>query len=366
MIGQLVAWLSRNLVLAAVAAVLALTVGAAGIVGVSKAAGEGKKVKDLTAAITALQNEQSVLKRKYAELEADRNNVIEQTKKLLEQNAKYTELAESYEDMKRTQQAVIAQKEKLLSQNDKLKKERDSLIAYFEKLKAGFEKLSGEHRTLKEDKKKVDKALADKVESAPQFQALSAEAKNLRSLNSQQTSTIGMLEQKIKTLNDRLKKITQREDKMKRQIMTSEKSLKQLKKQNTQLSSANKGMNQMVQGVPAKFARIAQENRELVKETSEMHYNLGVFYTQNKNFKIAVKEFERALAINPDNAKSHYNLGYLYAEEFEKHEEAIMHFQRFLEINPSAKESEAVRSYLLMRQTFGDKPAPSNRNTFKG
>jgi tetratricopeptide (TPR) repeat protein len=153
---------------------------------------------------------------------------------------------------------------------------------------------------------------------------------------------------------------------MKKQIMTSEKNLNQLKKQNTALAGANKGMNQMVAGVPVKFARIAQENRELVKETSEMHYNLGVFYTQNKNFKMAVKEFERALAIDPDNAKSHYNLGYLYAEEFDKHQEAIMHFQRFLEINPAAKEAEAIRTYLLMRQTYGDKPVATTRNTFKG
>ncbi len=366
MIGKLSAWIARNILTAGLAVLLIAAVSVTAIFGISKAGGNSKKVKEMTAALAQTQSELADLKRRYADLESDRNNVIEQTKKLLEEHSKFAELQESYDDLRRTQQSVIAQKEKLLSQNDKLKKERDSLIAYFEKLKAGFEKLQGEHRTLTADKKKVDKLLNDKVESAPQFQALSAEAKNLRTLNTQQTSTIGMLEQKIKTLTDRLKKIMGREDKMKKQIMTSEKNLNQLKKQNTALAGANKGMNQMVAGVPVKFARIAQENRELVKETSEMHYNLGVFYTQNKNFKMAVKEFERALAIDPDNAKSHYNLGYLYAEEFDKHEQAIMHFQRFLEINPAAKEAEAIRTYLLMRQTFGDKAAVTSRNTFKG
>ena len=38
----------------------------------------------------------------------------------------------------------------------------------------------------------------------------------------------------------------------------------------------------------------------------------------------------------------------------DKHDEAMAHFEKYLELNPSGKESESVRSYLMVRNAYGD------------
>lgn len=357
MVPRLLQWFVKNGLYAAMAGVLAACVGLFSWIGYTKFSGETKKQKDLAVSYAKLKTDHDALTRKYADLEADRNNVLEQTKTLLAEHSKFSELQEAFEELKRNDQILIGQKDKLLAQSERFKKERDSLIASFEKLKAYSEKLQSEHKALESQQNSLQKQLVDKVENSPAYRSASAEIKKLKAENAKLSATIKTLEGKLKQALDRLKKLSQRELAMKRQIMNSEKGLKKLKTESAKLQSANRGMNQMVQQVPGKFARIAQENKQLVKETADMHYNLGVFFTQHKNYTMAVKEFERAVALNPDNPKSHYNLGYLYSEELERHPDAMAHFERFLEIDPNAKESEAVRAYLLTRQTVGDRPA---------
>ena len=124
----------------------------------------------------------------------------------------------------------------------------------------------------------------------------------------------------------------------------------------TALLETNKQLKTMVEDTPNRFRDMASENKRLVKETSDMHYNLGVFYVNKRDYPMAIKEFQRALEINPNNAKAHYNLGYLYSEQLEQHDQAMAHFKRYLEIDPHSKESEVVRSYMLVRQVYGDRP----------
>ena len=57
----------------------------------------------------------------------------------------------------------------------------------------------------------------------------------------------------------------------------------------------NKKLAEEIRNIPKKFSEIARQNRKLIKETSEMHYNLGVFYTKNKEYDRAVAEFEKVV-----------------------------------------------------------------------
>ena len=79
---------------------------------------------------------------------------------------------------------------------------------------------------------------------------------------------------------------------------------------------------------------------------------MGVFFTQKKEYDRALTEFQRALDFDPTNAKVLYNLGYLCAEHFENHEKAVEYFKRYLQLSPSSKESEAIKSYVLVRQAY--------------
>jgi len=76
------------------------------------------------------------------------------------------------------------------------------------------------------------------------------------------------------------------------------------------------------------------------------HYNLGVVYTQNKEFDSAVAEFKTALSYNPKNALAHYNLGIIYDDYFKDKENARYHYSSFLELSPDSDDAESVKEWL--------------------
>ena len=101
---------------------------------------------------------------------------------------------------------------------------------------------------------------------------------------------------------------------------------------------------------------MARENKILIKQTALMHYNLGVFYSENKQHSRAVVEFERAIELNPGDAHSYYNLGYIYAEFLHDRPRAIENFRQFLRLaKGSDKDVDWVKKYILTWQTWEGK-----------
>jgi len=104
--------------------------------------------------------------------------------------------------------------------------------------------------------------------------------------------------------------------------------------------------------LPGKFAELAGQNKRLIDDTADMHYNLGVFYTNNHEYKRAVQEFGKALKIRPNDAGANYNLGYIYAEYLVDRPKAIKFFKDYLTFAPDAKDAEWVRKYILTWQSW--------------
>ena len=161
----------------------------------------------------------------------------------------------------------------------------------------------------------------------------------------------------LKKSLDRVSKIQDRDKKFSQQLEAARRDINKLKKEKDSLAKANAQLNRTVDIAPTKFQSMAEDNRRLIKESSDMHYNLGVLFNKNRDYEHAIKEFKRSLELNPVNAKAHYNLGYLYSEQLGRNDEAVYHFNKYLQINPNTKESEAIRSYLLTRQTYTAKAA---------
>lgn len=93
-------------------------------------------------------------------------------------------------------------------------------------------------------------------------------------------------------------------------------------------------------------AQLEKAKSRLTTEAERYHYNLGVFYTQNKNFDLAVTEFKTALTYNPRNAQAHYNLGIIFDDYFKDKENARYHYKSFLELEPSSDDADSVREWL--------------------
>ena len=87
-----------------------------------------------------------------------------------------------------------------------------------------------------------------------------------------------------------------------------------------------------------------------------MHYNLGVFYTQHKEYKRAIAEFEKAIELNPDDPYAHFNLGYIYAEYLVDRSKAVEHFRHYLRLaDKSDKDIDWVKKYILTWQAWEGK-----------
>ncbi len=98
--------------------------------------------------------------------------------------------------------------------------------------------------------------------------------------------------------------------------------------------------------------RLQHQHEKSFKESSLLHYNLGVFYTKDKNYKKAVREFEKVLEYKSYDAEAHYNLAVIYAEYLNNKEKAIKFFKEYIRLAPNDQDAEQARRYVLTWETF--------------
>ena len=73
---------------------------------------------------------------------------------------------------------------------------------------------------------------------------------------------------------------------------------------------------------------------ELDPKEARYHYNLGILYTEGGEVAKAIAAYEKAIALNPTDAFPHNNLGNLYTDEGES-EKAICAYERAIALNPN-------------------------------
>ena len=83
---------------------------------------------------------------------------------------------------------------------------------------------------------------------------------------------------------------------------------------------------------------------------------MGVFYTKQREYARAAAEFAKALEIDPNDAYSHFNLGYIYAEYLINRHKAMDHFRHFLRLaKGDYPHVNWARKYLLTWETYDGK-----------
>jgi tetratricopeptide (TPR) repeat protein len=299
-----------------------------------------------------LEQDYAELQKRYADLETDRNNVLSQTKTLLQEKAQWQEMESQLENLKKANKAFMAQKETLLDDNQRLKGEIAEILQSFEGLKQSYQELLAKQEEVDKENASLRDLLTRQVQATPEYQLLDRESKRLREENEKLGQALNAMESKLKLALDRIKKDQQRELSMLRQIHAQKEMLDEVRSQNESLTRSNQELSDLIRQAPARIKEMAAQNRTLLRETAEMHYNMGVFFTENKQFTQAEREYLRALDFDPNNLKVHYNLGYLYAEDLDKHDKAMFHLEKYLQIDPNSKESEAIRSFITTRQAW--------------
>jgi LysM repeat protein len=99
-----------------------------------------------------------------------------------------------------------------------------------------------------------------------------------------------------------------------------------------------------------------------LSEEKEPHFVLGKSRVNAMDFQGAIEAFAQSLEANPNSAKAHYELGWLYDEKTADPAAAIYHYQAYLQFTPNADDAEVIkqRIYRCKQQLAAEvQPLPS-------
>jgi len=281
------------------------------------------------------KEEYEKLKKEYDILVVDRDNLLAQAKHFIENKNKIDELNELLKSTSAEKQrlekelnARIEQINLLKQKIEELESAQTQLTQENAGLKNSLEKIEIEYRIIPETRKEIARLTKENTDILRDFKQLQAK---IKSYEEERLDAEAQAESYRRQLND-------------------------FKKRYEQALAKNRALEQKISQVPKRFAELARENKILIKETALMHYNLGVFYTQNKEYSRAIAELEKAIELNPDDPYAHYNLGYIYAEYLVNRQKAIEHFRQFLRLAKSDdKDVDWVKKYIITWQTWEGK-----------
>lgn len=281
---------------------------------------------------TRLRVEFERLQQDYERLLKDRDNILAQSKNLLQYKVKIRDLEDK---------AKIAE-----SKNQQLEQEGLRLKSQISDIKEHVEKLQIEKGSLQDQLAEVEN-LIEKMEV--EYKLINDTKLQLSQSRKENEQTA--LE--IARLKERIERAESQKIAVKAEGMLYRRQYTELRKKYDQAIEANKKLEDKLTELPPKFAEIARENKLLLKETALMHYNLGVFYTGEGQYKRAVSEFEKALELNPEDVYAYFNLGYIYAEYMVDRKKAIDYFRKYLRLaGRDDKDVDWVKRYILTWQAW--------------
>ncbi|MBI2871394.1 MAG: tetratricopeptide repeat protein [Candidatus Omnitrophica bacterium] len=299
------------------------------------------------------------LKTKYAELEEkhkhltqDRDNLLEQTRRILKERNELVDLTDS---------AKKAVEEKTVLES-RIKELEGLLNEAGARAGGASSELSKAQARVRELELKLEQAVAEQSESN-RIKKLKDEIAQGERRHKELQSEKKSLEQRIQDLESRdmrelvearkeIKQVRRDEGDLRKALEGVQGELDKSKKLYADTVKEKEGLAKELAKLPSRFSSVAHQNERLIRETADMHYNLGVYYSQQQRMDLAAREFEKVLDLRPDDASSHYNLGQIYAEHVTDRAKAIKHFEKFLHLAPDDKDAEWVRRYLLTWQSY--------------
>jgi tetratricopeptide (TPR) repeat protein len=277
------------------------------------------------------------LKRDYDALKVDRDNLILLLKNQGDFKARFSD--------------AEAAAKKALEEKAKLEQETQIKDSQLTDLRQKISDLEAANSQAVKENQDLKKSLEKMIFEYKIVPETKKELSAVKSENSSLQRNAKLMENKIKKLEDeKLNNDAQRE--------IYRMQIKEHKKRYETALARNRALEKKAEQMPVRFAEISRQNKTLLKETALMHYNLGVFYSKNKEYTRAMAEFEKSIELNPDDAAAYFNLGYICAEYLVNRPKAIEYFRKFLSlVKTEDKDVDWVKKYILTWQTWeGKKP----------
>jgi len=339
-----------------VAAVLSISVLLAAVITLStentklksELAKKSESLKQATLTGSELQhtlikarNEFADLQKKLDEVSQQRQQLDVQVKGLLADRSLARKLEGDVETFK-------ADKEIILKQKEAAEKEKQELNNQIAALKEKIKGLETVQVQLYREKEQIAKDLED-LRDKTSIKKLEDEVKALKKENSSLASD-------LKRSRDELLRLKPELEKAKEQVQSQEQKIQSTQQKFEDAAQKNKALEHTFVDAPLKCAQIARQNKVLIRRTANMHYNMGVFYTKQKEYSRAIAEFEKAVELAPDDAYSYFNLGYIYAEYIQQRQKAIDYFRKYLQYaDKKDKDVDWAKRYILTWQAWDGK-----------
>lgn len=314
--------------------------------------------RSLSSTIIEVSAQKQLLEKAKQHLQAEMDVVNGQFHTLQEQQA---ELKEAHEGLK-------VDRDNLLAQITRIREERDQAVAEGNVLGTLLKRMSAERLQFKETLdplqgqyallqqnyaaavKEMD-GLTDKLTKAKKR----SREKQLQEALNQEKRERKQLGISLRHIQQHIKTTEARRAKDQMELVKIQSRLETLKDQYTHLLAENTAMELQVKRAPADVSRLARQHEKLIKENADMHYNLGVLFSQNKEYPRALTEFRKVLELRPDDADAHYNIGVIYAEHVRDRDKALSYFRRYLKLNPRAHDASWVKHYIASWQAWEGK-----------
>jgi chromosome segregation ATPase len=285
-----------------------------------------------------IKNDLAKLKQEYESARSERDNTFSRAKELLAENQRLKEsrasLESSKENSNKEMQLLEKQRSETLEQNLTLKEQ----IKDFQTLQ----------KQLIKEKEQLQVNLTRALEKSG--------IKKMEEENASFKAAAKSAEAKLSQKETEAARLKESESKFKAEAVALSAKVEELNKNYAEAIKKNREFEKKVSEAPAKFTEIARQNRALIKSTANLHYNAGVFYTKQKEYSRAAAEFEKAIELVPDDAYSHFNLGYIYAEYVVDRPKAIEHFKAYLRsAKKEDKDVDWVKKYILTWESWSAK-----------
>lgn len=277
----------------------------------------------------------------------------------------YDELTKTHQALSQDRDNLIAQvagtKETLERQREETARhesaarqtaaERDLLASLLKKAAQEHQALSGQVGPLQEQLQELERVYDQALQERDALKGDLAKAlqktheKQLKQDLASQRKERQELERQLRSAQREMGEIQGRETRVKKQ-------LKSLQEDYAKVAADRNRLRRQNTMIPSDVNQLAREHQRLLKETADMHYNLGVLFSEQKQYAQAAAEFGKVIELRPDDADTYYNLGVIYAEHLPDRERAIAHFRRYLKINPRARDASWVKQYIASWQAY--------------
>ncbi len=225
----------------------------------------------------------------------------------------------------------------------------------------------------------LNSKMKENADLLDQAKAVSEEEERLRKEIADKNNQIGFLvseRTRLETNSDGQVNLYQKEiDQLKKDKEHNQKLIEQERKK---FNKKDKELSKEIASLKMELAKIEDEKAELVrsmsslresqlvKETAKMHFNLANHFLQDKQYDLAINEYNRALTLCPDDAEAHYNLALIYDIGKQDAVSAMEHYRKCLELDPKFKMRKSVQERLvalMMQESASISPTMATRDT---